>query len=88
MFWRMGLPQEAVSLSPEAIERLHSKLCDMRHSVNNHLTLLATALELFSRKPDAIPKMLDSMMEQPEQIRDEIQHFSEALETAFKITRY
>jgi hypothetical protein len=87
MFCPMGLPQQAVSLSPESIESLHRKLCDMRHSVNNHLTLLSTAMELFRRKPDAIPRMLDSMETQPEQIRDEIARFSEDLEAALKITR-
>jgi hypothetical protein len=87
MFWPMGLPQEAVSLSPESIEDLHRKLGDMRHSVNNHLTLLSTAMELFRRKPDAIPRMLENLVEQPVQIRDEIARFSEDLEAALKITR-
>ena len=87
MFWRMGLPPESVSLSPEVIESLHRKLCIMRHSINNHLTLLSTAMELFRRKPDAISQMLDSVAEQPERIRDEIARFSEELEAVLKITR-
>jgi len=83
----MGVPQENVTLSPDVIESLHRKLGDMRHSVNNHLTLLSTAMELFRRKPDAIMRMLDSMTDRPEQIRDEIARFSEELESAVKITR-
>jgi len=83
----MGSPPEPLSLSPEEIESLNRKLSDMRHSVNNHLTLLTTALELIRRKPDSIPRMLESMADQPQKIRDELARFSEDFERALKIER-
>jgi len=82
----MGLPQETISLSPEAVADLNQKLSDMRHSVNNHLTLVTTALELIRRKPDSIERMLESMADQPERIRNELTEFSNELEKVLKIT--
>jgi len=82
----MGVPS-ALSLSPEEIEKLNRKLSDMRHSVNNHLTLLTTALELIRRKPDSTPRMLESMADQPQKIRDELVQFSEDFERALKINQ-
>jgi hypothetical protein len=82
----MAMPQHPVQLAPEAVADLNRKLADMRHSVNNHLTLIATALELMRRKPDAIPRMLASLTEQPEKIRNEVSVFSDEFEKAVGIT--
>lgn len=82
----MGLPKETIQLTPEAVADLNQKLSDMRHSVNNHLTLVTTALELIRRKPDAIERMLESMADQPERIRNELSEFSDDFEKALQIT--
>ena len=82
----MGSPQENVVLTPEEVAELNRKLSDMRHSVNNHLTLVSTAMELMRRKPDSVERMLESMSEQPERIREELTHFSDEFEAALKIT--
>jgi hypothetical protein len=83
----MGLPQEPVSLTPDEVARLNRHLSDTRHSINNHLTLISTALELMRRKPESIPRMLDSLAEQPQRIRDEVVQFSDAFERALNIHR-
>jgi hypothetical protein len=83
----MGLPPERISLTPEEIGALNQKLSDVRHSINNHLTLVVTALELMRRKPDAIPRMLDTLVEQPQRIRDDILRFSLEFEHTLRITR-
>jgi hypothetical protein len=83
----MGVPSEPLTLPPEAIEALNRKLSDARHNVNNHLTLITTALELIRRKPDSTPRMLESMADQPRKIRDELTRFSDDFEQALKINR-
>ncbi len=83
----MGLPQESVSLTPPQVAELNRKLSELRHGVNNHLTLITTALELMRRKPDAIPRMVDNLVEQPQKIRDDLARFSEEFELALRITR-
>ena len=82
----MGLPKETIPLSPEAVADLNQKLSDTRHSVNNHLTLITTALELIRRKPESIERMLESMADQPERIRSELAQFSDEFEKALQIT--
>jgi hypothetical protein len=81
----MGLPKETIPLSPEAVADLSRKLSDMRHSVNNHLTLVTTALELIRRKPESLERMLESMTDQPERIRNELNEFSGEFEKVLQI---
>lgn len=76
-----------MQLSPEAVAELHQKLGDMRHSVNNHLTLITTALELMRRKPDVIPRMMESLSDQPEKIRLEVSEYSDVFERILNIRR-
>jgi hypothetical protein len=83
----MGLPQESVSLTSAEVAELNRKLSELRHGVNNHLTLITTALELMRRKPDAIPRMVDNLVEQPQKIRDDLARFSEEFELVLQITR-
>ena len=83
----MAMPQDTVPLSPEAVADLNQRLSEARHSINNHLTLIATALELMRRKPDSATRMLASLNEQPQRIRDELARFSDDFERALQITR-
>lgn len=83
----MGLPQQAVTLSPDQIAELNKKLSAMRHNINNNLALLVAALELVRRKPEMGPKLLENMAQQPERIMGEMRRFSEEFEAAFGITR-
>ncbi len=83
----MPLPNEPVTLSVEQIKELNQRLADMRHDVNNHLTLLTAAVELIRRRPETAERMLDSIVEQPREISETIAKFSRELESALKITR-
>lgn len=42
----MALPGEPITLSVKELEQLNRKLSDMRHDINNHLSLMVAALEL------------------------------------------
>ena len=57
----MGLPQNAITLTPEQIAALNEKLSVTRHDINNHLSLIVAAVELLRRKPEMAPKLLDSL---------------------------
>jgi hypothetical protein len=83
----MGLPTHPISLSPTEVAELQRQLSDMRHSVNNHLTLLVTALELVRRKPDAAERLVTNLLEVPARIRTDLTQFSEQFEQKLKITR-
>jgi hypothetical protein len=76
----MAVPSEPLHLTPEEVAGLTVQLSDLRHSVNNHLTLISAALELIRRKPEALDRMLASMADQPQQIRDELAAFSAEFE--------
>ena len=83
----MGLPQEAVTLSPEQIAELNQKLSRMRHDINNNLAMMLAAAELAKLKPDMAPKMLDRVIEQPAKMTAQIKDFSADFEKMLGITR-
>jgi len=83
----MGLPQEAVTLSPEQIAELNQKLSKMRHDINNKLAMMLAAAELAKLKPDMAPKMLDRVIEQPTKMTAQMKEFSAEFEKTLGITR-
>lgn len=83
----MGLPQQAVTLSPEQIKELNDKLSKMRHDLNNNLAMILAAAELAKLKPDMAAKMLDRLIEQPGKMTAQIKEFSSEFEKTFGITR-
>ena len=50
LFQGMALPSEPVTFSPGELQELNRKLSDMRHDINNHLSLIVAALELIRYK--------------------------------------
>jgi hypothetical protein len=46
LFHGMAFPTEPVTLSVGELQELNRKLSDMRHDINNHLSLMVAALEL------------------------------------------
>jgi hypothetical protein len=82
----MGLPSQVVSLSPEEVAELHRGLSEMRHSINNHLTLMVTAFELMRRKPESAERMVANLIDQPSKIREDVTRFSADLERTLHIT--
>ncbi len=83
----MGIPNHPVTLTPEEITELNVKLADMRHNVNNYLSLMVAAVELMRRKPDLALRFVDALAEPPQKITDEVKRFSNELEKVLQITR-
>ena len=83
----MGLPTQPVTLRPAEVAELQTQLSELRHSINNHLTLMVTALELIRRKPESAERMVANLIELPPRIRSEVTRFSEQLERSLGATR-
>ncbi len=83
----MPLPTESVTLSPAQLAELNGKLADMRHDINNHLSLIVAAMELIRHKPSSAERMVATLGEQPSRISASLKKFSAEFEKAFGITR-
>jgi hypothetical protein len=83
----MALPNETVTLTAEQIAGLNKKLADLRHSVNNNLSLIIAASEIIRLKPESAEKMWAGLAEQPQKISEIIAQFSRELEQTLRITR-
>jgi vacuolar-type H+-ATPase subunit D/Vma8 len=84
----MSSPSEPVTLSVAQISELKQKLSDLRHDVNNNVSLMLSALEMIRRRPESTPNMLESLARQPQKVNDAIAQFSKALETALHIKKH
>jgi hypothetical protein len=74
-------------LTSQQIEELNKQLANMRHDINNHLSLMMAAVELVRRKPEAAERMATTLTEQPAKIGDSMKKFSAEFEKAFGIKR-
>ncbi len=83
----MPLPKEPVTLSAEKIRELNQQLTDLRHDVNNNLSLMTAAVELIQRRPETAGNLWSTLIEQPRKITGAISQFSSDLETALHITK-
>jgi hypothetical protein len=83
----MPLPNESVTLSAGHIRELNQKLADLRHDVNNNLSLMTAAVELIQRRPECAGNMWSTLIEQPGKITASISQFSRDLEAALHITK-
>lgn len=83
----MGLPTAPVTLSVEQIDDLQKRLSNLRHDVNNHLSLIVAAAELIKLNPDLIKRMCATLAEQPPKISEEMNQFSAAFEGILGITK-
>jgi hypothetical protein len=83
----MPLPTEPVTLSVEQIGELNQKLADLRHDINNRVSVMLASTELLRRRPEIAERMLASLAEQPPKILELITQFSRDLEAVFHITR-
>src|SRR5438445_814710 len=66
----MGLPTQPVTLTTEQLGELNGKLSNMRHDINNNLSLIMAAVELIRHKPHLSERMLATLVEQPASFRD------------------
>jgi hypothetical protein len=83
----MVLPQQPVTLTSIQVGELNRKLGDMRHNINNHLSLITAASEIAIRKPEMAPRMMANLVEQPQKIVEEIKRFCLEFERTFGIDR-
>jgi hypothetical protein len=83
----MTSPDQPPVLTSQQIEELNKQLSNMRHDINNHLSLMMAAVELVRRKPEAAERMANTLTEQPAKIGDSMKKFSAEFEKAFSIKR-
>jgi hypothetical protein len=83
----MGLPNEPVTLTVPQLDELNRKLANMRHDINNNLSLIVAAMELIRHKPQMTERMMATLGEQPAKIGDAIAKFSVEFERTLGITR-
>jgi len=83
----MGLPIEPVTLTVEQLGELNRQLGNMRHDINNNLSLIVAAAELMRHKPAVAERMMTTLAEQPGKITAAINKFSTTFEQALGITR-
>jgi SepF-like predicted cell division protein (DUF552 family) len=83
----MGLPTEPVTLSVAQVEELNKKLSNMRHDINNNLSLVLAAVELIRHKPELLERMMETLAQQPPKIGGSVATFSQAFEQTLSITR-
>ena len=83
----MVLPSQPVTLTVEQVSDLNRQLSNMRHDINNHLSLILAAVDLIRRKPQITDRMMATLSEQPPKINDAILTFSREFEAKFGILR-
>ena len=76
----MGLPSQPVTLTVEQIEELNQKLSNLRHDVNNNLSLILAAVEVIKHRPQMLERMMTTLFEQPPKITAIVSKFSEDFE--------
>jgi predicted nucleic acid-binding Zn-ribbon protein len=83
----MNSPRQTAAPTAQEIDALNKQLSIMRHDINNHLSLMMAAIELIRRKPEAIERMSNTLVGQPEKITEAMKKFSAEFETVLGIKR-
>lgn len=83
----MVLPEQPVTLTAEQVAALNRELGNMRHDINNQLSLVLAAVELIRAKPHMTERMIATILEQPAKISTAMQQFSREFEKACDINR-
>ena len=83
----MILPSQPVTLSVEQIEELNRHLANMRHDINNNLSLIMAATELLRHKPHMLERMAGTLAEQPDKIIHALGKFSAESERTLGLSR-
>ena len=83
----MALPTEPVTLTVGQLDDLNRKLSNMRHDVNNHLSLMMAAVELIRSRPNMAERMMETLIEQPPKIAAALSKFSTEFDRTFGITK-
>jgi hypothetical protein len=83
----MGLPTAPITLTVEQLGELNRKLSDLRHDINNNLSLIVAAAELIRHKPSVAERMMATLAEQPGKITQSLNKFTSEFERVLGITR-
>jgi hypothetical protein len=83
----MQVPEQQVVLTSEQVASLSRKLAELRHGINNQLSLIVAATELIRRKPEMGQRTLDTLAAQPQRIADAVQEFSTEFEKVMGLRR-
>ena len=83
----MAMPNDSVTLDQGELQDLSKKLSNMRHDINNHLSLIIAAAELIKNKPQSSERMIATLAEQPVRIAEAIKKFSAEFDKALRISR-
>ncbi len=83
----MPAPDEPVTLSPSDIKEVERLLSELRHNINNDLSLIVAATELMRRKPDMAARMVEAIAAQPPKVVNELKVFSDRIEAMLQIVR-
>jgi cob(I)alamin adenosyltransferase len=83
----MPLPSQPVTLSVEQIEDMNRKLSNLRHDINNQLSLIMAAVELMRHKPQTAERMMVTLSEQPPKIAAALVKYTSEFEQTLNITR-
>ena len=83
----MTLPTQPVTLTVEQIGELNHQFSNMRHDINNQLSLVLAASELIRAKPHMAERMTATLAEQPPKITAALMRFSGEFEKALNIKR-
>jgi hypothetical protein len=76
----MGFVANPVSLTAEQVAELNGKLSDMRHDINNHLSMIVAATELLKYSPASAARMMATLADQPHKISEVLSKFSTEFE--------
>jgi hypothetical protein len=87
MICRMRLPSEPILLTVEQIGELNRRLSKLRHDVNNNLSLITASVELIRRRPENSERLLNLLVEQPQEVAKILAGFSADMESALGIKR-
>ena len=83
----MELPNQPVTLTAEQIGALNKELSNLRHDINNNLSLVLAAVELIRAKPQMTERMTATIVEQPAKVAAALAKFSAEFEKTFGLKR-
>lgn len=81
------IPNTPKTLSAEEVTELDKQLAQMRHDINNHLSLVTAAVEIMRLKPETAERMIENIAKQPNRIMSSMQDFTKEFDQQFGITR-
>jgi hypothetical protein len=80
-------PEEPVTLTPDQLQELYTKLRDMNHDVRGVLAIIAGSLEVMRLYPDNAARFVGSLGLQPQRIEESLTKFAADFEQQLGIIK-